>query len=204
MDRYLPETQQSLLRQLGPEMQSLAFYLAGDTALAIYYQHRLSVDLDWFTQNPMGDSMLLASKLQDKLTLTVTDVGPGTLHALIDQVRLSFLEYRYPLLEPVIISPDFDCPMASLNDIACMKLSAIAQRGSRKDFIDVYTLVQRYRSLPDLLDMYRKKYGFRDIASVFYGLVFFDDAEQEPLPQDWQGNWNDVVLSFQRWVKALD
>ena len=204
MDRYLPESQQALLRQLGPEMQTLGFYLTGDTALVIYYQHRLSVDLDWFTQNPMGDSMLLASKLQDKLALTITDVGPGTLHALINQVRLSFLEYRYPLLKPVQISPDFDCPMSSLDDIACMKLSAIAQRGSRKDFIDVYTLVQRYRSLPDLLDMYRKKYDVGDIASVFYGLVYFDDAEQEPLPQNWQGNWKEVVQSFQRWVKALD
>ena len=126
------------------------------------------------------------------------------MHALTDKVRLSFLEYRYPLLKPVMISPDFDCLVSSLDDIACMKLSAIAQRGSRKDFIDVYTLVQRYRSLPDLLDMYRKKYDVGDIASVFYGLVYFDDAEQEPLPKNWQGNWKEVVQSFQRWVKALD
>ena len=103
-----------------------------------------------------------------------------------------------------MISPDFDCLVSSLDDIACMKLSAIAQRGSRKDFIDVYTLVQRYRSLPDLLDMYRKKYDVGDIASVFYGLVYFDDVEQEPLPKNWQGNWKEVVQSFQRWVKALD
>jgi hypothetical protein len=204
MDDFLPETQQTLLRQLGPDLQALGFYLAGGTALAIYYKHRLSVDLDWFTANPLGDAMLLASKLQDKLPLAVTDVGPGTLHALISKVHLSFLEYRYPLLKPITISPDFLCPMASLDDIACMKLSAVAQRGSRKDFIDVYTLAQRHRPLPDLLDLYRKKYAVGDIASILYGLVYFDDAEQEPLPQNWQGNWKEVVQSFQRWVKAIN
>ena len=93
MDRYLPETQQILLRQLGPEMQTLGFYLAGGTALAIYYQHRLSVALDWFTQYPIGDSMLLASKLQDKLALTITDACPDRQGApQFPGVSLSFAE----------------------------------------------------------------------------------------------------------------
>jgi hypothetical protein len=204
MNHYLPETQQNLLRQLGLQMQALGYYLAGGTALAIYYEHRLSVDLDWFTMNPMGDAMLLANKLQDKVAITIINVGPGTLHVLADQVRLSFLEYRYPLLQPLIISEDFECPIASLDDIASMKLSAVAQHGSRKDFIDVYTLIRRYLPLPDLLDLYRKKYSVEDITSVLYRLVYFDDAEQEPLPKNWQGDWKEVVKSFRRWVKAID
>ncbi len=204
MEKYLPEMQQNILRQLGPEMQNLGFYLAGGTALAIYYQHRLSIDLDWFTENPMGDAMLLASRLQNVVALSISEVGPGTLHALSDNVRLSFLEYRYPLLEPVTISPNFHAPLASLADIACMKLSAVAQRGSRKDFIDVYTLVQRYSPLADLLALYQRKYELKDITSVLYGLVYFDDAEKEPLPKNWQGDWKDVTQSFRKWIKAIN
>jgi hypothetical protein len=204
MDAYLPERQQNLLRQLGPALHNLGFYLAGGTALAIYYQHRLSIDLDWFSENPIGDAMLLASKLQNQVALRISEVGPGTLHALSGQVHLSFLEYRYPLLEPVTISPEFDAPLASLADIACMKLSAVAQRGSKKDFIDVHALVQRYRPLPDLLSLYQKKYQIGDLASVLYGLVYFDDAESEPLPQNWQGSWPEVMQSFRKWVKAIN
>ena len=133
MDHSLPKPQQKILSLLGPKMQGLGYYLAGGTALAIYYQHRLSVALDWFTANQMGDAMLLARTLQDSLSLSITDVAPGTLHAIANQVRLSFFEYRYPILKPITITNDFNCPLASLDDIACMKLSALAQRGSKKD-----------------------------------------------------------------------
>ncbi len=79
--------------------------------------------------------------------------------------------------------------MASLDDLACMKLAAVAQRGSRKDFIDVYTLVKSHKSLPELLSFYQKKYQIENITSVLMGLIYFDDAENEPDPPQWKEDW---------------
>lgn len=199
----LPETQQKLLRLLAPRMQALGYYLAGGTALAICLEHRLSVDLDWFTEKPMGDAMQLAGELKAGLDLTVRSVSAGTLHAEADQVRLSFLEYPYALLNPISLSNAFNCPMASLDDIACMKLSAIAQRGAKKDFLDVYTLVQRHRPLREFLDLYREKYEVTDITAVLYGLVYFEDAQAEPDPLKWNTPWGDVMDAFRKWVKEI-
>ena len=184
-------------------MKDQGFYLAGGTALALYFQHRLSVDLDWFTPASMGDVMSLARKLQETVDLTVTETGAGTLHAVANQVRLSFRQYRYPLLVAISFDERYVCPIASLDDIACMKLSAVAQRGSRKDFIDIFTLVHRHRPLSELLALYQQKYAIESIANVLYALVFFDDAEKEPLPQHWEGSWEELKQSFRRWVKEI-
>jgi hypothetical protein len=55
-------------------------------------------------------------------------------------VKFSFLEYRYaPLVEPVEWA-EYGCRLAGLEDLACMKLSAIGGRGAKKDFIDIYAL----------------------------------------------------------------
>ena len=81
----------------------MGYYLARGTALAIYFQHRLSVDIDWFTADSMGDPLLLRRKLEEQVPMIVTSTGPGILHALVDEVRLSFLEYRYPLLKPITL-----------------------------------------------------------------------------------------------------
>jgi predicted nucleotidyltransferase component of viral defense system len=93
--------------------------------------------------------------------------------------------------------------MASLDDIACMKLAAIMQRGARKDFIDLYTLIQGHKPLAVLLDLFQEKYEIDDVAPVMYSLVFFDDAENEPQPQGWNGNWDALVQSFKKWVKEI-
>ncbi|MBC8509784.1 MAG: nucleotidyl transferase AbiEii/AbiGii toxin family protein [Chloroflexi bacterium] len=200
---YLPQKQQQILQTIGTVMSERNFYLAGGTALAIYYEHRMSVDLDWFTGDQLGDAMQLASSLQSSLPLEVTSVSPGTLYAMSGQVQLSFMEYRYPLLQPLVSSDEFGCHLAALDDIACMKLSAVAQRGARKDFIDVYTLVQQHRPLSELLKLYQRKYSVQDISSVLYGLAYFNDAEREPLPERWNGNWKEVTSSFHQWLKAI-
>ena len=55
-------------------------------------------------------------------------------------MRVSFLEFPLPLLKPPIAWPACDCLIASLDDLVAMKLLAVAQRGTKKDFLDVYAL----------------------------------------------------------------
>jgi hypothetical protein len=201
----LQGAQADVLRMLGRWVTESGFYLAGGSALALHLGHRRSVDFDWFTQDPFPDPLVLAQLLRDAgIPFLTTSTERGTLHGTAAAVRVTFLEYRYPLLKPTVSWPDFGCPLAALEDIACMKLSAVAQRGTKKDFIDIYALGQSGLTLKAMLDCYQRKYGIKDIAHVLYGLAYFDDAEREKaLNLVWKLEWQDVKTTIQTWLKEF-
>ncbi len=194
---------QDVLREMGPFMSERGLYLAGGTALAIYLGHRVSVDLDWFTVKPLHDPLHFAQELKDNgIPLVLSQVDRGTLHGSVHGVNVSFLEYRYPLLVPANRWNEFHCLLASPDDIACMKLSAIAQRGSKKDFIDLYAIVKTYRKLGEILDLYKKRYAVEDIGHVLFGLAYFDDAQRERTPKMlWDVDWESVKESIRQWLR---
>lgn len=181
--QVLPDTQKTVLAEIGPAVSEHEFYLAGGTAVALHLGHRRSVDLDWFTHRTIDDPQRFAGQLRDDgVDLTVEEVGPGTLHGTVDGVNVSFLSYRYSLLEPLVDVPEPSFQMASLVDLACMKLGAVAQRGARKDFIDVYAIEQSVIDFPDMIGAYRRKYDVEDIGHLLAAVCYFDDAEKEPMP----------------------
>ena len=205
--RWHPEVlsaaQHRVLARLGRAASQRGFYLAGGTALALRLGHRRSIDFDWFCNSPLDDVLRLARTLQDAAPLKVERTERGTLHASVFKVRVSFMEYRYPLLRPTTAWAAQGVRLASLEDIACMKLSAVAQRGSRKDFVDLFAL-GRHVPLARALRSFVKKYGTKDVGHVLYGLSYFDDAEREPMPrmlEPWP--WPDIKLEIQRRVRAL-
>jgi hypothetical protein len=199
----LTAAQRTALRKLGPVMTQREFYLAGGTALPLSLGHRRSVDLGWFTEKPIEDPMRLAQEIRDGGIAFKTDsIERGTLYGTVSALRVSFLEYRYPVLRPLVPWGEFECLMASLDDIACMKLSAVAQRGSRKDFVDIYALGLEHISLKEMLRLYQKKFAVQDIAHVLYGLTFFDDAERTRMPRMlWAIDWKTIKKTIQAWVR---
>ncbi len=201
----LPKKQAGVLKKLGSPLSSQGFYLAGGTALAIYFGHRISVDLDWFTSNVFEDGLLVAQSLRNAgIPIEIDQVSPGTLHGSIQSVRVTLLQYQYTFLEPPNHWSEMGCDIASLQDLACMKLSAIAQRGARKDFCDLYALGIKCFTLQEMLGFYQKKYSIRDIGSVLYGLVYFDDAESERMPRMlWDVKWVEIKRTILDWVKNI-
>jgi predicted nucleotidyltransferase component of viral defense system len=157
------------------------FYLAGGTALALQIGHRDSIDFDFFSEKKVDTKKLFEKirvvfvgqkvvKVQDEL---------NTLTVLIDKsVKLSFFGYNYSLLEELINEPNLK--LASVLDIASMKLIAITSRASNKDYIDLYYLLQDI-SLKDLLDKTSKKFPEVDRNLVLKSLVYFADIEIEPI-----------------------
>ena len=177
----LEATQRRALEAISPIAAERDFYLAGGTAVALHLGHRRSVDLDWFA-NRLDDPMRLAQALRDAgLAFETGQVEPGTLHGHAGDVAASFLGYRYPLLSPLQRWPEVGCSLASLDDLACMKLSAIAQRGAKKDFLDLYVLLE-HRSLKELIRLYQQKFDTGDVAHLLYALSYFDDADRQPTP----------------------
>jgi predicted nucleotidyltransferase component of viral defense system len=193
-----------VLKTIGKCIYPWGYYLAGGTALSVYFGHRRSVDLDWFTPSKLSDPLGLAQNLRDTGLQFETDTFElGSLHGSIKGVRSSFLEYHYSLLQPLNYWPEGNCNLASLDDLACMKLAAVTQRGSRKDFVDIYELAQRHKPLSDLLGLFQKKYEMENLAPVLMGLVYFEDAERETDPFMWSGNWQEVKRVISDWVRRI-
>ena len=201
----LPHTQKRVLKLLGPFTHQHDFYLAGGTALAVHLGHRRSQDLDWFTTGRIPDAMSLATSIREEgIPLEVRQVARGTLNGSVSKIPVSFFEYQYPLLQKEIFWPEVGCRLASLPDIACMKLSAIAQRGHKKDFVDLYALGIKSFSLKQMLSFYQKKFSLKDIGHVLFALTYFDDAEKERMPvMLWETQWNTIKTTIQAWVKSF-
>jgi predicted nucleotidyltransferase component of viral defense system len=203
----LGERQLGVLRRLGPAMSELNLYLAGGTALALQLGHRHSIDFDWFSQHQLDPNALVRSLNQRAIRLTDSRMSEGTLHARASQVRVSALEYRYRLLDP-LISLELKAAhvlMAAPTDIAAMKLAAVTQRGAKKDFIDVFALARSGVQLSDMLTAYRRKYDVDDVGHVVYALSYFGDADHEDTPRMlWDVNWRTVKREIERWVRELD
>ncbi len=138
------------------------------------------------------------------MVFEVTSTSTRTLYVTIQGVQVSFFGYDYPQLQPVIDPGGGLLPLAHRDDIAAMKLAAIASRGSRKDFIDLWLLVSRHRSLPEYLDLFRAKFQMRDIGHVVRSLSFFDDADEEPQPRMLLDlRWDQVKNDLLTWVSEL-
>jgi hypothetical protein len=178
----LPPVQQACLARLGPAADALGFHLAGGTAVAIHLGHRQSIDLDWFTSEFPFQAAELAGVFRERgVDVAVTSLARRTLHGTVSGVRVSFLEFRAPMLAPVVPWPQFGCRLASLDDLVAMKLLAVSQRGTKKDFVDVHALCSLF-SVEQMLDLYRRKFAVTDSSRVLAGMCYFDDAEPDPMP----------------------
>jgi hypothetical protein len=197
----LARQQQKVLAQLGPLLTQRGFYLAGGTAVALHLGHRRSVDLDWFTAEALSDTMRLAQDLREQgIPFVAGMAAPGTLHGTIRGVRVSLLEYRYPLL--AALRPwRGGSRIAGRPDLAAMKLAAVAQRGAKKDFVDVYALGHGRCSLRQMLRWYQEKYAVHDVAHLLYSLAYFDDADAERMPRLlWDVQWRTIKETILRWL----
>jgi hypothetical protein len=181
------------------------YYLGGGTAVALHLGHRRSVDLDWFTTALIADPLLLAQDLRDSGVPFVTrSAEHGTLHGSVARVRVSLLTYQYPLLANTVAWSYGRCELAAVADLAAMKLAAVAQRGAKKDFVDVFALGTRRASLAQMLDWYRQKYATQEIFHLLYSLIYFDDADRERLPRMlWRTTWRAVKKAIQEWVRDV-
>ena len=175
--------QQSLLELLSRIPEARTFYLAGGTALALHLGHRRSRDFDFFRPEDFVPQNL-ASALRDADGIEVLQEAAGTLTVRLRDVPTSFFRYDYPLLRPLRESP-WSVPLAEPDDIAAMKLSALAGRGSRKDFVDLYAYARQVAPLDQAFEGFREKYrGVKvDPYHLIRSLSYFDDAEAEPMPE---------------------
>lgn len=174
----LNRNQIKVLEKLG-FLKKYGFYLAGGTALAFQIGHRRSMDLDFYTKKDFNYQKLRQELERKFKEATFIQGNDGTLIMKLDMVAVSFFHYPYSLIFPIVKFNNFP-PMASIEDIAAMKLIAIADRGIKRDFYDIYFLLKQF-SLGEVFKWVKKKYPKFNTYSAVRGLTYFDDAEKKKL-----------------------
>lgn len=178
-----------LLRRLQRLPDLTSTRLVGGTALALHLGHRKSVDLDMFGT---FDPIVPYRKLLADAGHSVEGAENGTVQSLrVNNVKVDLVNYPYPWLDDAI--EEGNIRLAGLRDIAAMKLSAVANRGRKKDFIDVARLLDVF-SLDQMLSLYKEKFSVSELSFPLRGLMYFDDAEEDPMPEMFDSNftWENV------------
>jgi hypothetical protein len=195
----VPGTVNKLLLELAPSPALTGFALGGGTSLALRFGHRLSVDLDYFTLAEfLPDEVFDQLRIEDALEI---GKAKNTLSLEVNGVKLDLLRHHYPLLSPIEYLDGIS--MISLPDVAAMKLNAIANRGSKKDFYDLVELMN-YFSIKELIGFFTAKYQNADAFSVIRSLGWFEDGEMDPDPISLNGKtWAEVKAVISKVIAKL-
>jgi hypothetical protein len=182
-ENVLPPASSALLRDLNGELKARGFYLAGGTGLALQLGHRVSEDLDFFTATEF-EPVVISRQLEIKPNYSETMVSRGTLYCRASGVKLSFLLYPVPLRHPALNY--LGVAVADWRDILAEKFKTVSQRGSRRDFYDIYAcFTQKRLSIAEGTAIFKDRFAGTGInhQHVAKSLTWFADAESEPDPQ---------------------
>jgi len=183
-----------LLKALQADGMFSGFHLAGGTGLALQLGHRLSVDLDLFSVEEFDQERYL-EYLEKNYNFRSDYRSNNTLKGSIEKVKVDFITHRYELVRPVVYEEFIR--IYSREDIAAMKINAIAGNGTRsKDFVDLYFLLKEF-SIGQLLGFYEKKYIQRDEFHVLKSLNYFDEVNL--------ADWPELLLEKEtKWSKVQE
>ena len=191
-----------LLRKLMAMPLLYGTRLVGGTSLALQYGHRNSVDLDFF--GTLDDDLVAfrdclgsishVNVIKETKTIRIYD---------IDGVKIDFVDYsRYPWLADAV--EEDGLRLASPKDIAAMKVNAIEGRGTRKDFVDIYYLLQHY-SLTEILGFYQEKYPEHSLFRALMSLSYFYDAEKQMMPKMYAPDlWDEMKAYIIKEVEKIN
>lgn len=202
----IPPLLRTIIPELGRYPFTQRFYLAGGTALALQLGHRASVDLDFFSPtDELGDASRreIVGALREQFSLEVIEDVFSTLLLNVQGSHVGFFSYSYRLLVPTVLVEDV--ALAGLLDIGLMKMDAIATRGARKDFYDLYFLA-RHIPLEEMLERAKEKYPYvRDFGvMVLAALGDFENADQDvPIATFPPVSWDAVKDFFAKEVQRI-
>ena len=178
-------------------------YLAGGTAAALQLGHRISVDFDFFTNKEFVPKAF-SSELLKLGPFDEDQADKGTVLGNFKGVKFSLFIYKYPL----VFSPIeyLSLGIADIRDIAAMKIDAIATRGLKRDFVDLYFICKTGLQLVKIFEFYDKKYGklASNLIHIQKSLAYFNDAELNDMPKMLKScKWEEVKRFFEAEVKRI-
>lgn len=187
----LPIGHEEVIKKLVSYSFIKQFYLSGGTALALQLGYRESVDFDFFSETDFDPEEIL-KVIQKDFDVEIDQITKGTLNCRVKNIKLQFLRYPYKLLENFVDWNGIN--IASVVDIACSKMITVSVRGSKKDYIDIYFLLQKY-DLVELFEKMDKKYVGLDFnkTHILKSLTYFNEADEQPMPRMHEKvDWDDI------------
>ena len=182
-----------------PELSG--FNLAGGTALALRIGHRISVDLDFFGDKNFSTEEILDLMAGEK-PISIISQHKNILILNVQNVKVDFVSYQYPLIAKPIVEGVIR--MLATSDIAAMKLAAIAGRGRKRDFYNLYFMLKEF-SMKQMIDFYNQKFHDGSEMMVARSLTFFDDADTDEIPRMFATtvSWEEIKMTRLKEVKNL-
>lgn len=208
--KIIDQTRIDLLNRLKEIDVLKKFAIGGGTGVSLQLGLRISYDFDFFTSEHFNVQSLLyelKDKFKDQVEVISLEGHRSTLDVFINKIKVSFFEYKHNNLQPLIDFPEFKpLKLMSLEDITCMKILAIIQRGTKKDFFDLYFLLKELKlDAARVLKLLSKKYKDNNIkTNLVYSIAFFDDAESDVLPSTFvEYSWAEIKRFFIAYQKEL-
>lgn len=154
------------------------FYLVGGTSLALQIGHRLSIDLDFFSDTKK-DMLEIENEL---LFIEGIKLNKSSAYALFLEykgVKIDILNYPYKFISEPILHKGIT--LCNIDDICAMKLKTAMNRGAKKDFYDIYFLLQQ-TTLANMFELFEEKYTNITPVAILKSLTYFEDAEETETP----------------------
>ena len=176
--------------------------LVGGTSLALQYGHRRSVDLDFFGHTT-EDVDELTDMMHDCADNVVRSNCTKRIKAyFLNNVKVDVVNYDYKWIDEPVLEDGLR--LASPKDIAAMKVNAVMGRGTKKDFVDVYFLLQHY-SFEELIQFYLQKYTDGSEYRALFSMSYFADADPQPMPYMFQQvDWDTIKKEIRHQVQAYN
>ena len=153
-----------------------SFYLVGGTAIALHLGHRRSIDFDLFSIAPLNKSRIKGKLLQIPYKQTPIFEDFDQLHVLINDVKVTFLNYPYPILHPLTVNSVITIP--PLLSLAAMKAFALGRRAKWKDYVDLYFILRDYYTIEEISMEAKKIYNQHFSEKLFrQQLAFHKDID---------------------------
>jgi len=181
------------------------WYLAGGTALALQTGHRKSVDLDFFTQKKDFNNVALLNHFAKNKNWKTTISQEGTIYGELLGAKISFIAYPFFIPKQELIKYG-TVKIIQPIDVAVMKIIAISQRGRKRDFFDLYWCMKNIEPLEKTMKRLKVQYPSvaHDFHHILKSLVYFVDAEDDPMPEiSFKVNWSEVKTFFKKEVAEL-
>lgn len=200
----IDEDRYQLLKKITETISIPNYYMIGGTALSIQLGLRESFDFDFCVPDYFNNEVLL-QELQTLGKIEIKQNQKGTCDIILNGVQVSFFYYPNSIIKELITTKEIPkLKMASVLDIAVMKVAAIGGRGA--NFFDLYNIMNQYDiTIDELTTGLIQKCGDKiNYVNTIMGLSYFEDAEQEILPKTFVPyNWEEIKRFFIKFQKEF-
>lgn len=186
------------------------FRLVGGTALSLQVGHRISIDIDLFSDKEYGkiDFYQIDSFLEKSFPFVE---HYSILPALGKSYRIGKSAKEYVKLD-IFYTDNFiensmiidDIRMVSIKDIVAMKVDVVQRIGRKKDFWDLHKLLEFF-TISKMIEFHQQRYPYtHDRELIISNFTNFELADEEPDPNCLEGKyWELIKLDFEEEIRKL-